>query len=280
MPTEVRLGDMKPSPYNPRTIDPEARRRLKESLASGGLVETLVWNRRTGNLVGGHQRRDLLLELAEKDAKKTGGDPLDVTYTVAAVDVDDAEERRLNVLLNNPNAQGRYDAEGLLAVFEGGGFSAEAAGFAEVEVDELLASAGIDTAFTDSMFQGEDPAAGDAATIAAMMDAGDEERKAERKAARKQTVAGVTMDRDEPEAIRETRSVYSRRAADMNEADYTLTVVFASDAEKAAFCNVVGVPAARFMVAGERIVRAVCEPGATDQLAALFAPPDADGGEG
>lgn len=69
-----------------------------------------MWNRRTGNLVGGHQRLSLLDELEGTD---------DYRLTVSRIDVDDAQERALNVVLNNPEAQGNYDMDLLGQVIGG-----------------------------------------------------------------------------------------------------------------------------------------------------------------
>lgn len=92
------------APYNPRVIDENAKKRLASSLRKHGLVEPLVWNRRTGTLVGGHQRLSIL------DALEKGED---YELTVSVVDVDEKEEARLNVQLNNPSMQGDWDAEAL-----------------------------------------------------------------------------------------------------------------------------------------------------------------------
>lgn len=48
------------APYNPRIMDKEAKKRLKNAIRKHGLVSALTWNRRTGNLVGGHQRLEQL----------------------------------------------------------------------------------------------------------------------------------------------------------------------------------------------------------------------------
>lgn len=93
---------IKNAPYNPRLIDDDARKRLQRELKAGGLVEAAVWNKRTGNLVGGHQRLTILDDLHE-------GKPYSVPVDV--IDCDEKEEKRLNVALNSPDMQGRYDGE-------------------------------------------------------------------------------------------------------------------------------------------------------------------------
>src|SRR5919199_1967590 len=98
------LRDLVPAPYNPRKVlqptDP-AYRKLRASLREFGLVEPLVWNERTGHVVGGHARLAIL--------KATG-----VTEVpVSVVNLDDAREKALNVVLNNQEAQSRYDPDRL-----------------------------------------------------------------------------------------------------------------------------------------------------------------------
>ena len=59
---EVPRNELKLAPYNPRKIDPYARKLLKDKLEKVGCVEALVWNRKTGNLISGHQRLSILDE--------------------------------------------------------------------------------------------------------------------------------------------------------------------------------------------------------------------------
>ena len=80
--------------YNPRIISEDAKKRLRKMLAKHGLVQPLVWNRRTGNLVSGHQRLAALDSLEKSK---------NYDLLVAVVDVSEREERVLNVQLNNPD---------------------------------------------------------------------------------------------------------------------------------------------------------------------------------
>lgn len=88
------------APYNPRRISAGNKERLQKGLSRHKLVQPPVWNRRTGNLVSGHQR------LAILDEKHKGQDYL---LDVAAIDVDEAEEVQINILLNNDSAMGEFD---------------------------------------------------------------------------------------------------------------------------------------------------------------------------
>ena len=102
------------APYNPRAIDGFAAEKLSLVLQDEeiGLVEPLVWNKRTGHLVGGHQR------LALMDGIHS--DVPDYEIPVAVIDVDEATEKRINILLNNPSIQGTWDTEKLESLFRNG----------------------------------------------------------------------------------------------------------------------------------------------------------------
>lgn len=104
---EIRVlpvEQLKPAPYNPRKIlSPEspAYRKLKASLVEFGLVEPLIWNERTGHVVGGHARLRILQELGVAEAP------------VSVVRLSDAREKALNIVLNNHEAQSRYETRKL-----------------------------------------------------------------------------------------------------------------------------------------------------------------------
>lgn len=58
-----RIDELRPALYNPRKdlrpgdLDYE---KLKHSLSEYGCVEPVIWNERTGHIVGGHQRLKVL----------------------------------------------------------------------------------------------------------------------------------------------------------------------------------------------------------------------------
>ena len=116
-PLEIRvlpISDLVPAPYNPRRVlspTSPAYRKLKASITEFGLVEPLVWNELTGHVVGGHARLRVLKELGVAEVP------------VSVVRLTDAREKALNVVLNNQEAQGRYDPAklgDLLAELDGG----------------------------------------------------------------------------------------------------------------------------------------------------------------
>lgn len=98
----ISRKDIKRAPYNPRLIDSENKKRLEAGIKENGLVEPIVWNKRTGNLVSGHQRLSILDKLEQSK---------DYEIDVAVVDVDEKTEKKLNVQLNNSSMQGTFDFE-------------------------------------------------------------------------------------------------------------------------------------------------------------------------
>lgn len=92
----VPISKLNAAPYNPREIGKRELAGLRESVREFGLLQPIVWNRRTGRVVGGHQR---LAVLVADGATETD---------VAIVDLDEASERALNVALNSPSIAGRF----------------------------------------------------------------------------------------------------------------------------------------------------------------------------
>ena len=118
--------DINTASYNPRQIDDDNRKRLQQGIQENGLVEPLVWNQRTGNLVSGHQRLAILDKLERSQ---------DYDLDVAVIDVDEQQEKRLNVQLNNQSMMGVFDLDmlGELAQeFEGG---LSELGFSDLDIE-------------------------------------------------------------------------------------------------------------------------------------------------
>lgn len=100
--------------YNPREIDEEERKNIKRGIKKFGLLGGLVVNKQTGfTIVQGHQRIGVMDELEKYDPQTHDND-----YVVRAevIDVDLKTEMVINILLNNPNAQGSWNREKLKAI--------------------------------------------------------------------------------------------------------------------------------------------------------------------
>jgi hypothetical protein len=129
------LTDLNPAPYNPRKDlqpgDPEYER-LKKSIQQFDYVDPLIVNRRTGRIVGGHQRYKILRDLGYTDA------------TVSVVDLDETQEKALNVALNKTG--GTWDDGALATLLQELTASLddiEVTGFGADEVETLLSSVAI-----------------------------------------------------------------------------------------------------------------------------------------
>src|SRR5262245_22982363 len=127
--TEVATADLArmAAPYNPRRISEHDLAALRRSLKFFGTVEPVIVNRRSGHIVGGHQR----VKAAEAEEIAT----LPVVY----VDLDDPSERQLNIALNR--ISGEWDPEALervLAELQASGADMELTGFTSDELEAFL----------------------------------------------------------------------------------------------------------------------------------------------
>jgi len=126
---QIHRSEIKNAPYNPRQISDYSRKKLRDSLGKVGLVQPICWNKRTGYIVGGHQRVSAL-----DDLERT----MDYTMSVAVVDVDEKTEKELNVFLNNANAQGDWDLEKLNSLLKDAEIELENTGFDLSDVYQLF----------------------------------------------------------------------------------------------------------------------------------------------
>lgn len=88
---KIPLTELKPAAYNPRkdlTKEDKEYQKLEKSLDSFGNVQPIVFNKRTGNVVSGHQKLKIL---QEKGFKETD---------CIIVDLEEKEEKALNIALN------------------------------------------------------------------------------------------------------------------------------------------------------------------------------------
>jgi ParB-like chromosome segregation protein Spo0J len=126
----IPIDEMNPAKYNPRReLQPgsPAYEKLRKSLAEFGYVEPIVWNRRTGNIVGGHQRFSIL--------KAEGNTEIECSV----VDMDLLKEKELNLALNK--VSGYWDMDSLadlLQEIQSDG-NIDVTGFDKNEVAKLVA---------------------------------------------------------------------------------------------------------------------------------------------
>lgn len=99
---KIRRSEINLADYNPRKINKTAQEKLKKSIKKYGLVQPIVVNRRTGNVVGGNQRLTILDDINRNE---------DYELTVAMIDADEETEKKLNIVLNNEALMGEYDGD-------------------------------------------------------------------------------------------------------------------------------------------------------------------------
>jgi len=126
----LKLAKLKPAKYNPRKdLKPgdSEYEKLKKSILEFNAVEPIIWNKKSGNIVGGHQRVKILKELGYKETE------------VSVVDLPEDKEKALNLALNK--IQGDWDfpmLKEILLELDTGAFDMEITGFNEDEIKELV----------------------------------------------------------------------------------------------------------------------------------------------
>ena len=125
-----KLKELNPAAYNPRKPlkpgDPEYEK-LAVSIEKHGYIDPIVINE-DGTIIGGHQRRTVMLDLGYEEAE------------VVIVDIPDKDDEiAANIALNQ--IDGAWDNEkliGLLIQLEGSGYDTMAAGFNSSDLSELF----------------------------------------------------------------------------------------------------------------------------------------------
>ena len=127
----IKINEINTAEYNPRvSLKPgdSEYEKLKNSIKTFGYVEPLVWNKRTGTLVSGHQRLAVLKEEGFEEVE------------VSVVDLPLEQEKALNLALNK--IRGDWDEEKLASLIEELSktpeFDMGLTGFDAPEISELL----------------------------------------------------------------------------------------------------------------------------------------------
>lgn len=136
------VEELKAAEYNPRKDlkpgDAEYEK-LKRSIEEFGYVEPIIWNKRTGNVVGGHQRLKVMKDLGHKEVD------------CVIVDLDDKKEKALNIALNK--ISGEWDntlLANLLQDLDKSGYDVTLTGFDLAEAQELFGSGSMENVHEDN----------------------------------------------------------------------------------------------------------------------------------
>lgn len=204
----IQRSQIKNADYNPRIMDKEAKKRLKKNLQENGLVSAITWNRRTGNIVGGHQRIEQL-DALEKNQN--------YSLDVCVVDVDERQEAKLNVILNNQSQQGEYDLDGLAMLTEAFDLSFEEMGFTQLDVDFMFDG---DERFTEMFHTPE----------------------------AEEVKQGL-------EAVKQARAAGKERMAERNNINFYSVIVFEDEAQRAEFYRKINTPASEEYITVDKVYR-------------------------
>lgn len=125
----LNAAKLKAADYNPRRdLQPEDAeyQKLRRSIEEFGYIEPIIWNERTGRVVGGHQRLKVLLEQGAQEVE------------CVVVELSDKDEKILNVLLNK--VKGRWDIGKLADLLQqlDEARAMEVTGFEDWELQSLL----------------------------------------------------------------------------------------------------------------------------------------------
>ncbi len=135
------VADLKAADYNPRKdLQPgdAEYEKLKRSIQEFGYVEPVIWNKRTGVVVGGHQRLKVMKDLGYTEVD------------CVVVDLDEAKEKALNIALNK--ISGEWDNDllaSLLKDLDGRGYDITITGFDLAEAQELFGSGSMENVHED-----------------------------------------------------------------------------------------------------------------------------------
>jgi hypothetical protein len=99
----MKLSDLTPHPGNPRKITDKQLKMLEKSLKEFGDLSGVIFNKKTGHLIGGHQR----LKIIPKDVEVTMTDKSHGYFElngdkfgVRIVDWDETKEKAANIAAN------------------------------------------------------------------------------------------------------------------------------------------------------------------------------------
>lgn len=217
--------------YNPRKISEESRKTLKRGIKKFGLVGGIVVNKRTGfTVVSGHQRLSVMDELQKynSDTKEN-----DYKIRVDVIDVDEKQEKELNILCNNPNAQGQWDFDALARIIPSIDYK-----------DAGLTDADLNMIGCDYLLQTEEENS-IACEIETMMQPVAEEREAEKAVRQQERAEKVAHMKEVKQQVKEAAQ---RQAQDM---DAYLMLSFDTFEAKANFCERFGYDPYMKIIKGE-----------------------------
>ena len=220
--------------YNPRKLSEESRKTLKRGIKKFGLVGGIVVNKRTGlTVVSGHQRLSVMDELQKFPDN-------DYRIRVDVIDVDEKQEKELNILMNNPNAQGSWDYDALARLVPD--IDYKDAGLTDADLNMIGCDFLLQTEEENSL----------AGALEEMMQPVTEQKEAEKAARQLERAEKVAHMKDVKQQVKEQAQ---ETAANM---DAYLMLSFDTWEAKAAFCERFGYDPYQKFIKGEQF-DSICE---------------------
>lgn len=220
--------------YNPRKLSDESRKTLKRGIKKFGLVGGIVVNKRTGlTVVSGHQRLSVMDELQKFPDN-------DYRIRVDVIDVDEKQEKELNILMNNPNAQGSWDYDALARLVPD--IDYKDAGLTDADLNMIGCDFLLQTEEENSL----------AGALEEMMQPVAEQKEAEKAARQLERAEKVAHMKDVKQQVKEQAQ---ETAANM---DAYLMLSFDTWEAKAAFCERFGYDPNMKFIKGEQF-DSICE---------------------
>lgn len=101
---KINIKLIKENKLNPRSIDEKTIKDLKSSMKEFGYIQPIIWNKRTSNIISGHQRFNILRDEGVKEIE------------VIEVDLDEDKEKIALITFNKVQAD--WDITKLSDLFE------------------------------------------------------------------------------------------------------------------------------------------------------------------
>lgn len=148
----MNIKDLRPAVYNPRKITDQKLLMLEKSLKEFGDLSGFVFNKRTGNLVGGHQRQKVMppdceIIIEQKFDQPTEGGTIALgkvlfhgeKFSYREVDWNETKEKAANIAANKHGGEFDLGAlEQIILDLDHANYDLDLTGFQRDELEQLF----------------------------------------------------------------------------------------------------------------------------------------------
>lgn len=252
---ELLRSEINFAEYNPRKIDDASASTLKRGIKQHGFLGGLVANKNEQGytLISGHQRVTQLDALEKYDPLTQEND---YKLRVEVIEVDLKTEQELNILLNNPNAQGVWDYEKLRKLVPN--IDYKMAGLTDADLSMI----GVDYNFMTDM---QTATADD---LTRLMMPANERHQQELEAARKakEALKETPEWQEKVQHMKDVKEQVKQAAAEeVDKMDAYLVLSFDNMGNMSQFCEMLGLPMDSKYIKGETIL-SLLDPDSEEEL--------------